>query len=397
MTTPNRARPASSTPRPALLWLAALAAGAIAAGCAAPGDPYERKPPTPMAVTDLSAVQAGNDVLLTFTLPQQAIDRRPLNESPSVEIYRDIDKAYQATSGPHVTRSSGVTLLVTIPAAMVPNYVEQGRFRYSDPLQPEDFAPRTESGAFYFVATRVSEKKSSAMSNSASLHIYPAAVPISDLKSEVTHAAVVLTWTAPEKTLAGSAPAIAVYHVYRGVPDAAAPAGSEPKLKSPFVKIADAPAPPFEDTQFEFGASYVYSVRSVVQYSGAAIESADSNFAGVSPRDTFPPAAPQGLVVVLVPRQGDSPAHFELSWSISPETDFAGYNVYRSEQAGAPGLRLNGEGPGKLLPTPAFSDMNVQPGHRYLYTVTAVDRAGNESPASAVVSGDVPAENQATP
>ena len=33
-----------------------------------------------------------------------------------------------------------------------------------------------------------------------------------------------------------------------------------------------------------------------------------------------------------------------------------------------------------LLLTPAFRDMNVQPGHRYFYTVTAVDRAGNESP-----------------
>ena len=41
--------------------------------------------------------------------------------------------------------------------------------------------------------------------------------------------------------------------------------------------------------------------------------------------------------------------------------------------------------------------MNVQPGHRYFYSVTAVDRAGNESPLGAVVSGGVPAESQATP
>jgi len=222
-------------------------------------------------------------------------------------------------------------------------------------------------------------------------------MPIADLKTEVTHPAIVLTWTPPDRTLSGSAPSISVYHVYRGVPDPSAPAGA-PKLKSPLVKIADAQAPPFEDTQFEFGATYVYSVRSVAQYSGGAtIESADSNLAEVSPRDTFPPAAPQSLVVVLVPRQGETPAHLELSWAISPETDIAGYNVYRTEQEGAAGLRLNGTGAEKLLPTPAFSDMNVQPGHRYFYTVTAVDRAGNESPASAVVSGGVPAESQATP
>jgi len=47
-----------------------------------------------------------------------------------------------------------------------------------------------------------------------------------------------------------------------------------------------------------------------------------------------------------------------------------------------------------LLLTPAFRDMNVQPGRRYFYTVTAVDRSGNESPVSEAVAGSVPAENQ---
>ena len=100
-----------------------------------------------------------------------------------------------------------------------------------------------------------------------------------------------------------------------------------------------------------------------------------------------------GLVVALVPRGADTPAHLELSWAISPETDVAGYNVYRSEQAGAPGTRLTTD----LLLTPAFRDMNVEPGHRYLYTVTAVDRSGNESPASEAISGGVPAESQPAP
>jgi hypothetical protein len=36
--------------------------------------------------------------------------------------------------------------------------------------------------------------------------------------------------------------------------------------------------------------------------------------------------------------------------------------------------------------------MNVVPGHRYFYTVTAVDRVGNESTASAAASGEVPVE-----
>lgn len=384
---------AASTPLALLFTLVMLAAEF--AGCAAPGEPYERKPPTPMAVTDLTAVQAGNDVVLTFALPQQTIDKRPLPQTPSVEIYRSFAKAPEP--GRNFVVTVGSELLVTIPAAMVDSYIEQGRLRYTDSLTAQDFAQHPDSMATYAVRTGVSEKKLSETSNTVTLRIYPTAVPIADLKTEVTHAAIVLTWTPPEKTLAGSAPAISVYHIYRGVPDQSAPAGTEPKLKSPLVKIADAQAPPFQDTQFEFGAAYVYSVRSVAQYPNVTLESGDSNLAQVSPLDTFPPAAPQGLVVVLVPRQGNTPAHLELSWAISPETDIAGYNVYRSEQEGAKGLRLTGETAQKLLLTPAFSDMNVQSGHRYFYTITAVDRAGNESPASAAVSGGVPAESQATP
>jgi fibronectin type 3 domain-containing protein len=136
-------------------------------------------------------------------------------------------------------------------------------------------------------------------------------------------------------------------------------------------------------------------VRSFAQYPTQTLESADSNLAILTPRDTFAPAAPQGLVAVLVPAQADVPAHIELSWAISPETDLAGYNVYRSERAGAPGTRLNTE----LLLTPAFRDMdmNVQPGRVYFYTVTALDSSGNESPASVAVSGGVPAESQSKP
>lgn len=124
-----------------------------------------------------------------------------------------------------------------------------------------------------------------------------------------------------------------------------------------------------------------------MQYQDLQLESGDSNLVTVTPRDVFPPAAPQGLVVVYVPAHDAAPAYFDLSWSISAENDIAGYNIYRTEQEGAPGNKLNPQ----LLRTPSFRDMNVESGHHYFYTVTAVDRAGNESPASAAASGEMPA------
>jgi len=372
--------------------LCALLFSAALGGCAAPGEPYERKPPTPAAITDLAVAQAGNDVVLTFTMPQQTADRRPLQRVPEIEIYRDFGKPTEAGQTSAAAPASP-TLLATIPVAMEDRYTEQGHIHYADSLRVEDFTVHPDSVAIYIVRTEVSEKKPSANSNVASVRVYPAADPIADLKTEITHSAVVLTWVAPEKTLVGSTPAISAYRIYRAEALAGAVSAADTKLKSPLVKIGETQSAPYEDTQFAFGTTYLYSVRSVVQYPGKALESANSNLVMVTPRDTFPPGAPENLLVVLVEKQGAEPAHLELSWAINPETDVTGYNVYRSDQANSPGNRLNTE----LLRTPAFRDMNVLPGHRYFYSVTAVDHAGNESPMSAVVSGGVPAESQATP
>jgi len=360
---------------------------ALLGGCAAPSEPVERKPPVPQTVTDLSATQTANDVVLTFTLPAETVDRRPLKDTPAIEIYRGL-------GAPGADSRAHMALLATIPSAAVSQYVARGQARYVDHLKPEDFAQRDAAGASYSVRTRASEKKDSDPSNVAYLLIRPVLDPIADLKTQVTHAAIVLTWTAPPRTLTGSTPSVASYRIYRAESESAAAETAEsPKLTSPLAKIGESDSTMFQDTQFEFGKTYAYSVRSVVGSGAEALESADSNLAVVTARDVFPPAAPLGLVIAMVPAQGQTAAHFELSWAVSAETDIAGYNVYRSEQAGALGTRLNTE----LLLTPAFRDMNVQPGHRYFYTVTAVDRSGNESPSSEAVSGGVPAESQPNP
>ena len=68
----------------------------------------------------------------------------------------------------------------------------------------------------------------------------------------------------------------------------------------------------------------------------------------------------------------------ELAWERSVESDFRGYNVYRS----------TGDGPfekiASLIDVPTYSDREVKTGTRYRYAVTAVDQVGNESPRSPV-------------
>jgi hypothetical protein len=366
-------------------------------GCAAPGEPIERKPPTLTPVTDLTASQSGNDVILTFTLPRDSVEKREILKPISIDVYRNFEPVRPASS-PAAVAPANPTLLLTIPPAMVDRYTVEGRVRFVDSLRPEDFSAGG-SEAVYLVRAFVSPKKLSANSNVAALTVYPAADPIADLKAEFKRTGVTISWTPPEKTLIGTAPNIASYRVYRAeiesTPSARAnspAAGSTevPNTKVPFARIAELASPPYIDTQTELGKTYVYSVHSVAQYPGVQIESLNSNFATITPKDVFPPPAPQDLVVAFVPAVSGTPAYLDLSWSISAATDIAGYNVYRSEDASRPGTRMNSE----LLLTPAFRDMNAVPGRTYFYTATAVDRSENESPASPPASGSFPAPDQ---
>jgi fibronectin type 3 domain-containing protein len=102
-------------------------------------------------------------------------------------------------------------------------------------------------------------------------------------------------------------------------------------------------------------------------------------------RDVYPPAVPQSLVAAVLRPDPNAPPEVDLSWSINTETDLAGYRVYRSEQHDTPGQLLTPD----LLPSPAYRDTSVQPGHLYWYSVTAVDRSGNESAPSAPVAAEV--------
>ena len=400
----ERAFSPAAKPRALLLsvfFLALTVQSVWLSGCAAPGEPIERKPQVPTAIADLAAQQQGNDVILTLTMPKETVEHRPLKQTPAIEIYRKFEPA-PGSAAP--TGKAAPELILTIPPAMVDHYSQKNHVRVASALDADDLGQHIGWTASYTVRTRASLKKESADSNHADVRIYPAANPIEDVKAEVTHAGIILRWTPPKETPAGTTPTIAAYHVYRaeavpGVrtqPEPAANASvsvSEvPKLKVPFTRIGETPEATFQDMQVEFGTTYVYSVRSLSQDPGVTLESADSNLIVVTPRDTFPPAAPQGLVVVVVPAQGENPAYLDISWAISPETDIAGYNVYRTEQDGAPGTRLNSE----LLLAPAFRDMNAEPGHHYMYTATAVDRAGNESHASEPASAGIPVEGQPT-
>ncbi len=359
--------------------LCALAAWVWLAGCAAPGAPTPPMPIVPKVVADLAARQQGESVVLTFTLPRQDMDGEKLVEMPALEIFRGERPA--GATGKMVT-----SLVYTVPSAVVDTYLREGQINFRDPLKPGSAAGQE---MVYMVRTRASKKRASDDSNVVSVRVVPVPPAPVGIRATVTEPAIELTWTAPSQgPLAG---AIAGYRVYRAELAAAAlPPNladlSQVQLRAPLQLMGPAQAAPFRDTQFTFGTTYVYVVRSVADSEGQPVESSDSQLVAVAPKDIFPPAAPQRLITIIIPATESAPAHVELSWDISAEPDLSGYWVYRSEQPDTPGLRINAQ----ILLSPTFRDMTAVQGKRYTYRVSAVDRNGNESPLSSPVPAEFP-------
>jgi hypothetical protein len=156
--------------------------------------------------------------------------------------------------------------------------------------------------------------------------------------------------------------------VYRRV-GSAAYAG--PLTPRPLEKrlLRDATAP--------LGEKVCYVVRAVASLE-PLVESAASNEACLDVRDIAPPAAPTGLAVL--PREKS----LELVWTPSTEEDLALYRVYR-EAPGEPRRKLAEVDKARA----GWSDETARPGVVYQYALTAVDRSGNESPATPAVEGSL--------
>jgi len=357
----------------------------LAAGCGAPGEPTPHAPPVPLTINDLTAHQIGDGVELTFTLPTNSVTGDRLPEPPAVEILRGASRP-DGTPDPKSFR-----VVDTIPGALVTEFVAQKRVEYIDITSPQD--PETSAGAtlFYRVRTRASRKRTSADSNTVFVQIAPVPQRILAVESKVTESAIELSWAAPTTTSSGAPLSAALsYHVYRAELDPESVKANEQRhslleFKSPLILLATTTTAGYQDTAFEFGESYLYFIRSVIITNEIPLESGDSQHVVITPRDIFPPAAPQGLVAAVLPGTAPSSLVVDLSWSINLETDLAGYRVYRSEQEGARGQLITPD----LLPAPAVRDTSVEPGHRYWYAVTAVDRAGNESAPSNPVAIEV--------
>ena len=188
----------------------------VIAGCGAPGEPVPPAPAVAVAISDLTAHQAGDGVQLTFTMPGRSITGDRLLSTPAVEVLRGTTKP---DGSPDL---KSLRVVDTIPGALAEKYFVGDKVQFTDPLTPEETKAQEGKIAIYTVRTRLSQKRASANSNIVSLRLFPVPARVASVEARVTEPAIELSWAAVDRTSAGDPLAVPVhYNIYRAELDAA--------------------------------------------------------------------------------------------------------------------------------------------------------------------------------
>lgn len=341
----------------------------ISAGCG------KRKPPLPPVErvaqrVEIAGFQRGNKMILSWKMAaRNASDGSVLNISRA-DVYRLTEPANSSSNISEEEFASRSTLIATIPISDADFGGKQ--LTFTDTL---NFAGQ-QTRIRYAIRFANATGQKAGFSNF--LTIEPTAKVAgnpNDPTSEVMQNSVEIRWTPPAQNVDGSTPAnILGFNIYRFEENNA------PKL----LNVSPVTGNEFADKTFEFEKSYSYFVRTVsLGTNGEPLESADSGIVKVLPKDIFAPNAPGAVTIAA------SPNTISIFFASNLENDIAGYRVYRSTDPNLPKLNWNLLTP-QLLTTNTFQDTNVESGKTIYYYLTAVDKFGNVSEASEVVSETVP-------
>lgn len=336
----------------------------------------KRKPPLPptervIQRVEITGFQRGNQVILSWKMPARNASQNSLVNINRADIYR----LAEPLSSPQGLSEEEFAARSTLVATLNIRESDFGlkTLNYTDTLQ---FAGQPARLRYAIRFVNASGQKA-AFSNFFLLEpaARVAAAPTS-LSAAITQDAIRLEWQAPMANVDGSTPASLLgYNVYRS---SSADVPGKLLNKTP---ISDTK---FEDEFFEFDKTLYYFVRSVsVGTGGEPIESSESNILHILPKDTFAPSPPAAITLAA------TPTTISIFFATNPEKDVTGYRIYRSEDANLDQTKwelLTTE----ILATNTYQDSRVQSGKTYYYYLTAVDKAGNISQPSDVVSETVP-------
>jgi hypothetical protein len=349
--------------------LLALSTLLLCSSCANIRPPEAPSLHLPKPPADLRAIRKGDKVTLTWTVPTLTTDRGAIRNLGPTLICRT-QQAELAQCQPQIAH---------VPAVSVRPGKKQSD-TYTDNLPST--IPGNDPAAFanYAVEVLNSEGRGAGLSNVVRVPLIRTLPPPTGFKAKVTAQGIVLTGTTEPP------PLIEVVHY--AVHIDRRQEGSGQTVLAGEVPLASERNFTFTDTNIEWQKTYEYHadvVTVIPQEKNSPLEVAgeDTPDVTVFADDTFPPSVPTGLQAVFS-GPGQQP-FVDLIWAPDNDADLAGYNVYRREDSGA-SVKLNPE----LLKSPAYRDTQVSAGKTYVYSVTAVDLRGNESPHSEEASETLP-------
>ena len=306
--------------------------------------------PRPEEIKDLSATVRGVEAYLSWSVPTKNVEGKSLPPGGIAEfrIYRaEIDRERRR---PYYKQVAVVSLADPSPAR-----IRDGAVSWSeDGLQ---------YGKVYAYRVRAYGMRGAVSAYSGEVRVAPflSLAPPKNVAAKAGDGVVDLSWDGVVQLADGSPyEGFLGYNVYRGTEQGRqekAPLNKEPVRTSAY-----------RDTVVNDRMFY-YVVRSVDSAAPPWKESVDSAEVSATARDLTPPDPPTGLTVV--PGIG----RVFLTWNENRERDLAGYQVYRSLKSGGGYERLTQ----KPINRTTYSDISVKQGMTYFYTITAVDKSGNES------------------
>ncbi len=311
-------------------------------GCGYVGPVVPPSPQIPNAVTDLTVVERGDQLQISFTTPSRTTDNLAITKFSEVDLsigpdLRPFDIARWGAAAKHYP--------VPPPPPTERDLARPNEMSYT--VKVSDWVGKEVAiGARTAVK---SGKNYSSWSNIEHVVVVPPLAP-PQISVEATAAGYRITWQSEGPDTR--------YQILRQGPGEKVP-----------VAIGQSDVPEYLDTSAKWDTPYTYTVTAA---RGIA-QSLPSDRKSVQQRDIFPPAVPSALTALAA---ADS---IELSWHRSPEPDLKGYYVYRSVGGGA------FERQAGLVLLPTFSDRKVGHGATYRYAVSAVDQNNNESAKSSPV------------
>src|SRR5579863_1836930 len=306
----------------ALLW----------SGCGYVGEPLTPALRIPARVTDLSAIERGSQIVVTFTLPTHTTEGLVIKDPVTFEVgVGTLPNPFQVdvwAAGARISSGAPPTAPTVRQGVPAGEWIDK----------------------FVLAGVKITawNGRSAGWSNLVPLSIVAPLAQPENLHAEGVSTGVRLTWQ-------GSAPR---YRIYRRV-------GAERQS----TLLGETDHPEYTDPA-EYGTAYHYSVEAM--HTGGDIHAFSEVCpeVGITPIDRFPPAVPAGLKAL------SSTNSIELVWDRDTEPDLAGYRIYRAQGSGA------FEKLAETQEVPSYSDHQIEAGKTYRYAVSAFDKLGNESEKS---------------